>query len=271
MKPASSGRRQVPLRHTRSPEQSVGVVPPGGGQHGLSISPHALAGSAFTHVPVVTSHASDPTHEVAPSQHAWPSSPHAAHVPSVHTRPERHVKPGQQVRPVIPQSSDPGGRSSSGLTHAPSTHARPMQQSLEPAHAAVRGAQHAPPWQARPRQQSLEESQRAPPPGWMQQVSPLPQRRPSSQMRPTQHAPPAAPQLPVGPTLPSGRVEPSIPPPSRGVEGLLAQPGAANDAASRAHPTKPRASRMAAMLAAHLRPRRGGVAGLEARSYLRAA
>lgn len=143
-KPLSVERRQVPPRHTSSPEHSLGV-PPAPGQQARSISPHAVAGSAFTHVPVVTSQASEPTHEVAPSQQACPSSPHAPQVPSVQTSPERQVNPGQHVRPAMPQSAEPGGRSSSGLTHAPATQARPMQQSLEPEHDAVRGAQQAPP------------------------------------------------------------------------------------------------------------------------------
>lgn len=250
-KPVSSGSRQVPPRQTRSPEQSVGV-PPGPAQQGLSISPHAVDGSAFTHSPVVTSHASEPTHAVDPSQQGWPSSPHEPHVPSWQTSPDRHTNPGQHVPPAPPQPEDSGGRSVSGFTHAPSLQTSPTQQSADPVHAAVRGAQHCPPSHERPRQQSPVESQRAPPPAWMQHTSPPPQRKPSSQMRPTQQPAPEPPQGPLGVTLPSGpTTEPSMPvPPSWCVGGLVAHPGATTSAAKKKERSKLLPNRMSPMLPA---------------------
>jgi len=230
MNPTSSGRRHVPPRQTMSPEQSVGV-PSGPSQHGRSISPHAIVGSAFTQVAVVTSQASDgDVQGLAPSQHASPSPPHDSHMPSVQTTSPAHVNPSQQRWPGRPQVSGIAS-TSPGAAHTPElVQTRPSQQSDEPPHDAMRGAQQRPELHASPRQQSDAESHPVPEPGWMQQMSPRPQSSPSSQMRPTQQVPPDVPHgpEPTGPP-PSGFmvIEESMPPldPSGDPVGLSAHPG----------------------------------------------
>lgn len=225
MKPVSSGRRQVPPRQTRLPEQSV-AMPPGPLQHGLSISPHAVAGSVLTQVAVVTSQASiREVQGLAPSQHAPPAPPHPTHIPSRHTTSSRHVKPSQQRCPGRPHVAGSVSTSSAAAQTPSRLQRSPMQQSDDPVHDAVRGAQQRPASHARPRQQSDAASQAAPDPAWTQQTSPRPHSSPSSQIRPMQQPPPAVPHAAVGPgPEPSRRMVPSIPVEPSGVAGFVAHP-----------------------------------------------